>query len=351
VERESKRLCDEQRAPALSVVMPVLNEARDIGRLLGEVLAQTPPPGGFEVLVADGGSQDDTRGIVASLCKTWPNLRLLDNPRKLSSAGRNVGATAARGKYVLFLDGHCAIPRKDYLVRVVELFESTGAACLSRPQPLNRLTSSPWPSTIAAARHSWLGHDPTSDIYGGPPGFTDPRSAGAAYLRTVIARLGGYDERFDACEDVEFNHRVAQADLPAYFHPDLTVEYCPRASLCAFFRQMTRYGRGRARLMARHLTVVPWPLFIATAYLILALLAYWLAGPRVAGPMIAIPLVCWILLIVVESLRLASVTPSVWKTMAAFFLIHLGLLFGFWRGIPDFPRFREPMKPAGEGHP
>ncbi len=342
----------DEPTPVVSVVVPVLDEAPDIGRLLREILEQTPPPGGFEVLVADGGSADDTRDIVASLCKEWPNLRLLDNPRRLSGAGRNVGAAAARGKYIVFLDGHCAVPRKDYLVRMVELFESTGAACLSRPQPLNRMCDeNSWARAISVARHSWLGHDPASYIYGGDPGFADPRSAGAAYLRSVIEHLGGYDERFDACEDVEFNHRVAAAGLPAYLHPDLSVLYRPRASLGSLFHQMRRYGRGRARLMARHLAVVPWPLVLVTGYLVLTLLVLLLAGPRIAWSTLAVPVACWMLLIAGESVRVAGLTTRAWRTMAAFFVIHMGLLFGFWRGIPEFRRFRGPMRPLGGALP
>ncbi len=347
-EDDSRR---DARTPAVSVVVPVLDEARDIGRLLGEILDQVPPSGGFEILVADGGSRDETRRIVTSFGEQHPNLRLLDNPGRLSGAGRNVGAMAARGKYVLFLDGHCTIPRRDYLVRLVELFESTGAACLARPQPLNRMTTGGWAAVISAARHSWLGHDPASYIYGGGPGFADPRSAGAAYVRSVIERLGGYDERFDACEDVEFNHRVAAAGLPSYLHPDLSIPYRPRSSLSSLFRQMLRYGRGRARLMAKHPTVVPWPLVLVTAYLALTLLTLLLAGPRVAGPMIGVPFACWVLLVAAESLRLARPTSRTWDMMGAFFVIHIGLLFGFWRGIPELRRFREPMRRLGDGRP
>lgn len=326
----------------ISIVMPVLNEAGDIGRLLDQVLAQKAPPGGFEVLVVDGGSTDRTREIVTVLADRWPNLRLLDNHAKLSGAGRNVGARAARGEFVLFLDGHCALPREDYLVRTVELFQATGAACLCRPQPLNRLTESAWSRAISAARHSWLGHYPASDIYGGPSGFTDPRSAGAAYVRDWIDRLGGYDERFDACEDVEFNHRVALAGLPSYFHPDLSVEYRPRSSLAAFFRQMFRYGRGRARLMAKHPEVIPWPLLLITAYVVLAVLSSAVYGSRVATPLAVVPLTVWGLLIVLESARLADSFGQALRTMLAFLVIHLGLVLGFWRGLPELRRFRRP---------
>ncbi len=330
----------EAPAVSVSVVLPVLNEERDIGRLLGEVLSQEPPAGGFELLVVDGGSSDSTRGVVLELAFLHPNLRLLDNPGRLSSAGRNVGAREARGKYVLYLDGHCAVPRKDYLRRMQEIFEATGAACLCRPQPLNRMCEGDWAKAISAARHSPLGHNPGSDIYGGEPGFTDPQTAGAAYTREAILDLGGYDERFDACEDVEFNMRVAKAGLPAFRHPDLTIEYRPRSTPKGLFRQMERYGRGRGRLMARHPGVVPWPLVLITGYLLAAMLSSVLGGLRVALPAFGIPAVAVALLVAGESIRLAGLRSLAPRVALSFFVIYAGLLLGFWKGLPEFGRYR-----------
>jgi succinoglycan biosynthesis protein ExoA len=328
--------------PAVSVVLPVLNEARDIGRLLRELLDQEPPAGGFEIVVADGGSTDRTRDIVAALAPLHPNLLFVENPRRLSSAGRNVGARAARGRYVVFLDGHCSVPRRDYLVRLVEVFETTGAACLCRPQPLQNLAEGPWGKAIAAARQSFLGHDPGSDIYGGEPDFTDPRSAGAAYSRDVFERLAGYDERFDACEDVEFNHRVAELGLQAYRHPDLSVDYRPRRTLRDFFRQMNRYGRGRARLMARHPGATPWSLLGVTC-----LSMAWILGAPLLGWQVALGVALgaagvWGLLVLIEALRLAGVSRGAYRVLAALAVIHSGLILGFWRGLAEVRKYRQP---------
>ena len=166
--------------PRVSVVLPVLNEARDLGDLLDQLRGQEPVPGGYEVIVVDGGSTDGTVDLVEARMRCWPGLSLRPTPRRRSGPARNVGARYARGEYVLFLDGHCAIPRPDYLRRVVEIFVETGAGCLARPQPLGELARGRWAEAIAAARHSPLGHNPGSDIYGGDPGPTDPSSAGAA---------------------------------------------------------------------------------------------------------------------------------------------------------------------------
>jgi len=326
--------------PRVSIVFPVLNEVRDIGSLLGQVLDQVPPPGGFELLVVDGGSSDGTQEVVSGLARKTPNLRLLSNPRRRSSAARNVGAREALGEFVLYLDGHCSLPRRDYLVRLVEIFESSGAACLARPQPLLNLSEGEWGPAIAAARHSPLGHNAGSDIYGGGARFTDPRSAGAAYRREVLDHLGGYDERFDACEDVEFNHRVAQAGMRSFLHPDLSVDYRPRDSLPGLLQQMMRYGRGRARLMARHPSTAPFPLLLITGLLLLlpllGLMAGWGAALVVGGGLAGL----WVLAIGVESIRLGG--RRAWRLAAAFGVIYLGLVVGFWRGCLEYPAFRRP---------
>ena len=332
----------ETPPPALSVVMPVLNEASEIGPLLEAILSQDAPPGGFEVIVADGGSEDRTREIVRELARNHPHLRLLENPRRRSSAGRNVGARAARGRFILFIDGHCRIPRRDYLVRVVELFESTGADCLCRPQPLDELAEGAWPRAIAAARHSPLGHNVASDIYGGQAGFTDPRSAGAAYTKACFEALDGYDERFDACEDVEFNCRVDEAGLRSYLHPDLTIHYRPRSSPGALFRQMFRYGRGRARLMARHPRERPWVLIGLSVLAVVAVAVMVGSGWETTASLIGLGIFSWLFITALEALRLSGRATEIPRIILAFGAIHSGLLAGFLRGLAEAPKFRAP---------
>lgn len=333
---------DRTTGPVLSVVLPVLNESRDIGRLLEEIRSQDLPADRFEVIVVDGGSVDGTRGIVEKAIESWPNLKLLPNPGRRSAPARNIGARSALGKYVLYLDGHCSLPRKDYLSRLLELFVDSGADCLCRPQPLLGLHDGTWDKCIATARHSLLGHNPGSDIYRKEPGFTDPRSAGAAYLRDVLDRLGGYDERFDACEDVEFNHRVLSSGYSAYLHPDLTVYYRPRSTLSGLFRQMMRYGSGRAHLMSRHPSSAPWPLIALTIGAIGLVVAPLVWGGT--GLLLSLSLVgLWLLLLVGEGLRLGGIGGNGVRIAAALAATHLGLLAGFWRGLGAFARFRSPM--------
>ncbi len=81
-------------SPAISIIIPALNEAGT----LGQVLAGLPAHPEVEVLVVDGGSHDGTPRIAAS----FPHVRVL-----VSTPGRggqmNAGARAARGELLVFL--------------------------------------------------------------------------------------------------------------------------------------------------------------------------------------------------------------------------------------------------------
>jgi succinoglycan biosynthesis protein ExoA len=320
--------------PFVSVIVPVRNEAAFIASTLSQLLAQQYPAGRFEVLVADGCSTDDTRTIVHAWMAEYPHLRLLDNPNRWSSAGRNVAIRAARGDIILLIDGHCQIANDHYLADLVDAFARSGADCVGRPQPLEVSGATSLQRAIAAARSSPLGHHPASHIYSGEEAFVPPQSVAIAYRREVFERIGLFDETFDACEDVEFNHRAARAGLHCFFSPRVQVHYHPRGSLAGLFRQLVRYGRGRVRLLRKHPETASAPGFVPAAFL---------AG-LVAGPLLAVlvPPLAWIyggvlllyaLILLLGSLRCARqqrdlrllpLLPLVFAT------IHLAAGTGVW---------------------
>jgi succinoglycan biosynthesis protein ExoA len=136
-----------------------------------------------------------------------------------------------------------------------------------------------------------LGHHPASFIYSSELQFVPAHSVAVAYRREVFDRLGLFDERFDACEDVEFNHRVDRSGMRCLLVPDLRVSYHPRASLRGLWRQMDRYGRGRTRLLRKHQETFS-PLGFAPAMLLLLLAAsgtgaWWLPELAMAGGLLA----------------------------------------------------------------
>ena len=92
-------------APALSVVVPVYDEAANVSALVDEIAA-VEALARAEIVFVDDHSQDDTLAILQRKAATLPRLRVLAHTRRLgqSAAIRN-GVKAARGYWIATLDG------------------------------------------------------------------------------------------------------------------------------------------------------------------------------------------------------------------------------------------------------
>jgi len=256
------------KSATISVVIPVRNEEHHIERTLHDLLVQDRTGLVVEILVVDGRSDDETRQIVQRIAARHPEVQLHDNPRRLSSAARNIGIRASTGDFVLIVDGHCQISDPQHLRKVVDAFVTTGADCLGRPQPLDVSRATSLQRAIAVARSSRLGHHPESFIYSSEPQFVPAKSVAVAYRRSVFDKVGHFDERFDAHEDGELNYRIDQAGLRCYFSPDLAVKYVPRNSLSALYRQMVRYGKGRVRFSGKHSGTWGWGTLVPALFVL-----------------------------------------------------------------------------------
>lgn len=307
---------------ALSVIVPVRNEERYISRTLQQLLEQDADEMCVEVIVVDGRSTDNTRQIVRSLEERHSHLRMVDNPRRLSSAGRNLGIQDSTGDFILIIDGHCEIPSRTYFRDVLDAFDRTDADCLGRPQPLDVSEATPLQRAIAAARDSWLGHHPDSFIYSTEEVACPAISVAVAYRRSVFGRVGLFDESFDACEDCELNHRCDQLGMSCWLVPNLRVKYEPRRSFAGLFRQLFRYGRGRVRLAAKHSDAFSWPplaLMFAVVGLFLGPLAAFV-HPLLWYPYLGV--VCLYLCAVLITSALLS-----WRGREAELMLSLPLVF------------------------
>ncbi len=83
-----------------SVVIPVLNGAAHVLEAIASALAQLGPHD--EVIVVDNGSTDATPELVAAYGDT--RVSLLREAKRGPAAARNRGVTAARGRFLAFLD-------------------------------------------------------------------------------------------------------------------------------------------------------------------------------------------------------------------------------------------------------
>jgi glycosyltransferase involved in cell wall biosynthesis len=108
-----------ETAFALSVVIPVLNAERDLPACLTSITKQQAPPGGYEIVVADGGSKDSTRDIA-----TAAGARVVDNTFRKAEPGVAVGMQAARGRLVTVMAADNRMRGDDFILRMVAAFDN-----------------------------------------------------------------------------------------------------------------------------------------------------------------------------------------------------------------------------------
>src|SRR5258708_16621012 len=93
-------------APAVSIVVPVRNEADNVGPLLEEIVRALEGRWAYEVIFVNDGSTDATGDTLRALMAQRTNLRQLRHDASCGqSAAVRTRVPAARGVLVATLDG------------------------------------------------------------------------------------------------------------------------------------------------------------------------------------------------------------------------------------------------------
>jgi glycosyltransferase involved in cell wall biosynthesis len=337
---ESRR-DDSVTPPTVSVIMACLNEEDFIEACLRSILAQKRPPGGFEVIVADGMSDDGTRGMLKRLTEQHsPKLiRMIDNPGRIVSTGLNTAIKTAKGKIIVRMDAHTEYA-SDYIQQCVSILQETKADNVGGPW-LAKGTGF-ISSAIAAAFQSPFavggarGHD------AGYEGIVDTVYLGC-WPRQVFDQIGFFDEELVRNQDDEFNLRLTRAGGKIWQSPRIRSWYRPRGSLNTLFRQYVQYGYWKVPLIQKH-KIPASPRHLVPACFVLSLFTL---------PLMALwwppALSVWLVLLSTYSASnlVASVITAAGKQHVflpllpvVFTCYHIAYGYGFLRGICDFIIFR-----------
>ncbi len=323
--------------PFATVVMPVRNEAKSIRLSLGAVLAQDYPWDRYEVVLADGMSEDNTRELIQQIAADR-NVRVVDNPGRIAPTGMNVAINAARGEYIIRVDGHCEIA-PDYVRTCVELLRTRDCQGVGGPWEIVGQT---WVAhAIASAVSSPFGVGGNSyrtvkdrEMWAGTIPFP-------AYRRDLFEQVGLFDEDMIRSQDAEFNARVREAGGRLLLSPAVKSVYYCRSSMRLLAKQYYQYGYWKVRVLQKH------PRQMAFRQLIAAGFVAWLAVLAVASPFSSVAR--WGLLGTISVYATASIAASVttasrnrWVDLPLlpliFAILHFTWGAGFLHGLWSFRR-------------
>lgn len=237
-----------QRIPLVSVIIVNHNGINFIDTCLRSVLDSNYP--NFEVILVDNGSSDGSLAYVKKAFGSDARLKFVENRGSLGPAvGRNRGARASAGEYLVFLDNdtQTAVNWIQELVKVLENDRSIGAA------------------QAKLLRMATKKYDCAGD-YLGPLGFLIERSRGAEDIgqfdsiadilsaksaasvirKDLFEKIGGFDEDYYMyLEETDLSWRVWLSGKRVVFIPGAVVYHAfntPRKDFKRYYRKdIVRY--------------------------------------------------------------------------------------------------------------
>lgn len=328
------------KPPLVSVILPCRNESGYIEDCLKSILAQEMPDGDFEIIVADGVSNDGTREFLERFCTENPKVRLLSNPGRIVSTGLNATLREARGELIVRMDAH-TVYAPNYIKQCLAVLRETGADNVGGPMCTTATTYKE--RAIRAVFHSPFAvggarsHNPHFE------GYVDTVIYGC-WRKSIFDRVGNFDEDLVRNQDDEHNLRISRNGGKIYQSPRIRSWYHVRDSFTTVLRQYMQYGYWKVLVIRNHRLpasvrhLVP-AAFVGTLGLLLITGLFW--RPALAAAMALGGL--YLLAVLGASLLTAARTE--WKLLPAlppaFCCFHLGYGYGFLRGIVDFVLFQK----------
>ncbi|CAN2215972.1 N-glycosyltransferase [Candidatus Nanopelagicaceae bacterium] len=307
--------------PAISVILPVLNEESHLQSAVHSILSQDYQ-GPIEVILAVGPSHDRTLEIAQEMSRKDSRVVLVDSPTGRTAAGLNLALNKSQSPVVVRVDGHAQIP-EDYLRLVIEILNSTGAVNVGGV--MAAVGTTPFERAVAGAMRSPLGVGASRFHTGGEAGEVDSVYLGA-FRREALLVIGGFDERFTRAQDWELNFRLRENGGVVYFDPRLHVTYRPRSTVRALAKQYFEYGRWRRVVSRRHSGTINYR-YLAPPFALVGFSLSLFAG--IFLPILFTPAAIYLLFVVLASIKIATSIREYLLLLAVIPTMHFAWGAGF----------------------
>ncbi len=318
--------------PLFSVILTFRNESKFLEECLKSFDEQTISRDRWEIILVDGCSDDGSRQIAEDYVRKYENAKLLDNPKKVATAGWNVGVREAIGKYFHIANGHSVtdgnfLSRAEGILKANTDIHALGGRIFKIG--LNDISAG-----ISAAMNTPFAMGGSYYRIGTEEKRVNVIGQGI-YWKELTGRLGLYDDSLGRSGDWEFNYRICANGYNMLFDPKLVVRVFSRAGFRSSFIQMFRTGFWKVRIWAKH------PASLLPRHIIPSIFVLWLLSIPFSFLFLSKPLItiwlCPLILYFAATLlnaKKAMVEDVKWYlVLPAFPIIHVAYGSGFLVGL------------------
>lgn len=239
-----------QDLPFVSIVIPVRNEERILGRCLASIADLDYPKDRVEVIVADSLSTDGSRAIA------WQHgAKVVPNPGQTVVSGRNRGMEAARGEFIAFTDADCVVSR--HWLRAGLAAFSPGVAGVGGVTLFPKdATAFQKAVNVLFLLAGFAGATAHRQSAGYTCEVSDIPGCNAIYRRSALEQVMPLDEDLLTAEDVWLNWMLRRRGFRHMLADNMILWHHRRSRPASFARQMYRFAIGRLQVGRRSLSLL-----------------------------------------------------------------------------------------------
>lgn len=231
--------------PLVSVIIPVKDRAVELQRCLDSLSSLNYPRENIEVIVVDDGSIDNC----VDIAKNWGAVVMPSGGKGLGpSTARNVGAVAAKGEILAFIDSDCTASTQ-WLNQLIPAFGDSEVAAvggqvegLKNSSALDRYEATMSSLSLGSRRRSAKNEKDT---------FYLP-SCNLLVRKTIFQKLRGFKQAMHVGEDVDLSYRLRDKGWRIAYLPEGAIHHEHRSNYTSFMARRFDYGTSEAMLQRRH---------------------------------------------------------------------------------------------------
>jgi glycosyltransferase involved in cell wall biosynthesis len=265
------------KMPFVSIVIPCRNEEKFIQKCLESLVGQDYPKDRLEILVVDGSSEDKTREIAGRLTEKYPFIKVLNNPKKNTPSGLNIGIKASQGDVVSRMDAHAEY-EKEYISKCVKYLNEYGVDNIGGVMiTMSRQDTALGRAIVAVLSHPFGVGNAIFRIGAEKPIFVDT-VFGGCYKREIFKKIGYFNEDLHRGQDMEFNLRLRKIGGKILLVPEIKSFYYARSGFLSFWQHSFTDGAELISPLRFGVVIFSWrhliPLMFVLGIIAIAILSF-----------------------------------------------------------------------------